>query len=121
MGWVIFRCYANHDAAVGVTLIARVLAHAVRDNSPRLGSSGNYRAARAHAEGINRTSVAGVMYQFIIGGTKQRIARILSMTTAVDQRLWMLDAQADGERFGLDMHAALMDHLESVARTVPDR
>ena len=39
----------------------------------------------------------------------------------VDQRLRMLDPEADRERLGLDIHAALVQHLERVARAVADR
>jgi hypothetical protein len=38
----------------------------------------------------------------------------------VDQRLRVLDAEADRERLGFDVDAALVQHLEGVARAVAD-
>ena len=49
------------------------------------------------------------------------MAGAVAEAAAVDQRLRMLDAHADGERLGLDRDAALVQHLERVARAVADR
>ncbi len=49
---------ADHDAGVGVALVARVLAHAVGDDAARLGGRRDHRAAGAHAEAVDRAAVA---------------------------------------------------------------
>src|ERR1044072_4571218 len=49
------------------------------------------------------------------------MARALTIATAVDQRLRMLDAHAYRERLRLDHDAARVQYLESVARAVADR
>ena len=60
------------------------------------------------------------MDQLIIGCAEQRAARVLAVAGSIDQRLRMLDAQANREWLGLDIDAALINHLEGIARTVAD-
>ena len=60
------------------------------------------------------------MHQLVIGRAQQRVAGIGAEAAAVDQRLRMLDAKADGKRLGFDVDAALVQHLEGVARAVAD-
>ena len=60
------------------------------------------------------------MHELVIGRTKDRIARARTEASAINQALRMLDAKADGERLRLDMHAAIKQHLESIAGAVPD-
>ena len=98
---VVLRRDADDDAGVGVALVARVLAHAVGDHAARLGGRGDHRAARAHAEAVDRAAVAGVVHQLVVGGAEQRVAGVRAEARAVDQRLRMLDAKADRERLGL--------------------
>src|SRR3989338_1504779 len=120
-GIILLGRNAHHDAAVGVALVARILAHAVGDHPPRFRGGGDHRAAGAHAEAVYRTPVAGVVHQLVIRRAELRVARVLAVTCAVDQRLRVLDAEADQERFGFDVDAALVDHLEGVALAVADR
>ena len=55
---IVLRRDADDDAGVGVALVARVLAHAVGDDAALLGRGGDHRAARAHAEAVDRAAVA---------------------------------------------------------------
>ena len=55
---IIRRRDADDDAGIGVALVARILAHAVGHDAPRLGRGGHHRPARAHAEAVDRAAVA---------------------------------------------------------------
>ena len=112
---------ADHDAGVGVALVAGILAHAVGDDAPRLGGRGHHGAARAHAEAVDRAAVRAVMHELVVGGAQPRMAGSSAVAAAVDERLRMLDAQADGERLRLDRNAALLEHLKRIAGAVADR
>ena len=118
---VVLRRDADHDAGVGVALVARVLAHAVGDHAAGLGGRGDHGAARAHAEAVDRAPVAGVVHQLVVGRAEQRVAGLRAEARAVDQRLRVLDAEADRERLGFDEHAARVQHAEGVARAVAER
>src|SRR6185503_8983195 len=120
MPGIVRRRDADHDAAVGVALVARVLAHAVGDDPSRFRCCSHHRAAGAHAEAVNRAPVPAVMDQLVVGGAEQRMAGVLPVARAVDERLRVLDAKADREWLGLNMDAAIVEHLESVARAVAD-
>ncbi len=69
-----FRRDADDDAGVGVTLGARILAHAVGDDAALLGRGGNDRAAGAHAEAIDRAAVRGVVHELVVGGAQDGVA-----------------------------------------------
>ena len=86
-GAVVLRRDADDDAGVGVALVVRVLAHAVGDDAARLRRRGDDRAARAHAEAVDRAAVAGVVHQLVVGGAEQRVAGVRAEARAVDQRL----------------------------------
>ena len=62
--------------------------------------------------------------ELVVGRPQHRMAgartRIFAIAAAVDQRLRMLDAHADGERLGLDGDAALPQHVKGAARAVAD-
>src|SRR5688572_8669315 len=88
---IVGRRYADHDTGVRIALVARILAHAVGDHPPGLGSGGDYGTARAHAKTVNRTAVGAVMHELVIGGTELRVAGVLAIARPVDQRLRMLD------------------------------
>ena len=72
-GEIRLRIDCHHDARIGIALIARILAHAVGDHALRLGGSGDHGAAGAHAEAVDRTPVAGVMHELVVGGAKTRM------------------------------------------------
>ena len=74
-----------------------------------------------HAEAVDRAAVAGVMHQLVVGRTEPRMPGAVGVAAPVDQRLRMLDADADRERLRLHGDAAIVEHLEGVARAVPDR
>ena len=71
---------------------------------------------------VDRASVGAVVDELVVGRPQHRMAcaRICAVAAAIDQRLRMLDAHADGERLGLDGDAALPQHLKGVARAVAD-
>ncbi len=99
IAWIVGRRDADHDPCVGVALRARILAHAVGHDAPRFGRRRHDRAARTHAEAIDRAPVAGVMHQLVVGRAQQRMpGRAFAPAAAIDQRLRMLDAHADGKR-----------------------
>ena len=110
---IVRRRDADHDAGVGIALVARILAHAVGDDAARLRGRGDHRAARAHAEAVDRAAVRAVMHQLVVGRAEQRVAGVLAEAAAVDQRLRMLDAEADGEGLRLDRDAARVQHLRT--------
>src|SRR3990167_10134348 len=91
------------------------MAHAVGDNAPFFRGGRDDLSARAHAEAIDITAILAVMYQLVIGGAEHRMCRLRAETAAVDQRLRMLDAKADGKRLGFDVHAAGVQHFKCIA------
>ncbi len=118
---IIGRRNADHDAAVGIALIARILAHAIGHNPSRFRRGGNDSAARTHAETVDRTAIAAVMHQFVIGRTQCRVTGEVAEAATIDQRLRMFDAKADRKRLGFNIHTALVQHLEGIARAVANR
>ena len=60
------------------------------------------------------------MHQLVIRCTKHRIARARTEPRAINQTLRMLNAEADRERFCLDINATIKQHLERVTRAVAD-
>jgi hypothetical protein len=60
------------------------------------------------------------MDELVVRGAEQRMSGVLTVARAVHERLGMLDAQAHGERLRLDPDAAIVEHLEGVARAVAD-
>jgi hypothetical protein len=99
---------------------ARILAHAVGDDAPFLRGGGHHAPAGAHAEAVDGAAVAAVMREAVGGRAQDRVARATAEARADRPRLRMLDPHADGERLGLDMHAAPVQHLEGRARAVAD-
>jgi hypothetical protein len=89
--------------AVGVALVARILAHAVGHHAARLRGGGHHGAARAHAEAVGRAAVGAVVHQLVVGRAEQRVPACGAEAGAVDQRLRVFDAEADRERLGFDM------------------
>ncbi len=61
-----------------------------------------------------------MVHESVIGWTECGIACIDSIAAAVDQRLWMLNAKANGKTLGFDIHAALVDHLKRIPGAVSD-
>src|SRR3954451_19976217 len=118
---VVGRCDADDDAGIGVALPAGILAHAIGDNTARFGGRSHHGAAGAHAKTVDRAPIAAVMNQLVVSRSQAGMTRESTVTTAIDERLWMLDAQSNGERFWLDRNSSLCYHLERVACAVPDR
>ncbi len=61
------------------------------------------------------------MRQGVVRRPQVLVAGVGAEAGAVDQRLRVLDAEADRERLGLEIDAALMQPLEGVARAVAQR
>src|SRR6185369_9623431 len=112
--------YVDDDAAVGVALGARILAHAVGHDTAGLRGGGDHGAARAHAEAVGGAAVGAVVHELVVGGAEQRMAGRGAEAGAVDQRLRVLDADADREGLGFDIDAVVEQHLEGVAGAVAD-
>ena len=53
---IVGRRHLDEQGAVGIGLIAGMLAHAVDDHAMRRAGRGNDKAARAHAEGVDAAS-----------------------------------------------------------------
>ncbi len=68
-GGVVGRIDGDDDASVGVFAAAFVLAHAVGDDVADFGCCCDDLAAGAHAEAVDRSSVAGVVDEFVVGGS----------------------------------------------------
>ncbi len=120
-GEVLLGSDADHDAGVGVALLARILTHAVRHDPLRLGGRRHYASPWTHAETVDRTAVGGVVYQFVVGCPQLWVSRVPSQSGAVDQRLRVLDSKADRERLRLDEYTPPVQHAEGVAGAVPER
>src|SRR5207344_458225 len=71
---IVFRGDADDDAGICVAFGARILAHAIGDNVPQLRSGGDNRAARAHAETVDRAAAAGVVHEPVVGRTEHAMA-----------------------------------------------
>src|SRR5450830_650299 len=110
-----FRGDADDDPGVGITFVARVLAHAVGDHPVWLGSRRHHGAARAHAEAVDRTTVLGVVHQLVVGRAEFRVPGVLAQARAVDQRLRVFDTETHRERLGFHVHATTVEHAEGVA------
>src|SRR5450830_247914 len=110
-----FRGDADDDPGVGITFVARVLAHAVGDHPVWLGSRRHHGAARAHAEAVDRTTVLGVVHQLVVGRTEFRVPGVFAQARAVDQRLRVFDTETHRERLGFHVHATTVEHAEGVA------
>jgi hypothetical protein len=65
--------------------------------------------------------IAGVVHQFVGGGTQQRVTGVAAPQCAVNQALRMFHPETDRERLGLQRHATLMQHGKGVASTVAQR
>ena len=61
------------------------------------------------------------MHQLVVRGAELGVAGEAAEARAIDQRLRMLDAKTDREWFGLEEHAAPLQHAQRVARAVPQR
>ena len=122
IGGVICRGDAHHDARIGIALIARILAHAVRDHATRLGGGGHHSASGAHAKTVNAAafgfSCFSMVHQFVFRRTQQRMSGMLAPPGPVNQALRVFDAKPDRKRLGLHKHTPLVQHGESVAGAV---
>ena len=118
---VLRRLDPDHEAGVGVALVARILAHPVGDDAPDLGGRGHHRSARAHAEAVDGASVRTVVRQGVGRRAEVRVAGAGAEAGLVDPALRMLDPEADGEGLGLYVDAAGVQHLEGVAGAVAHR
>ena len=58
---------ADNNCAVGIAFIARILAHAIGHEATGFGCGGDHSATRAHAETVDRSPVARVMDELVIG------------------------------------------------------
>ena len=59
--------------------------------------------------------------KLVVGGAEQWVAGVRPQAGAVDQCLRVLNAETDGEGFGLHEHACGMQHGEGVSGAVPER
>jgi hypothetical protein len=64
--------------------------------------------------------LAAVVHQLVVGGAEDLVAGVGAEAGLVDQRLRVLDAEADREGLGLDINALFVQHLEGVAGAVAD-
>src|SRR6185369_10058381 len=112
---------ADDDAGVGVPFVAGVLAHAVGDHAAGLRGRRDHGASGAHAEAVDRAAVAAVVDELVVGGAEERVPGLGSEAAAVDERLRVLDAEADREGLRFEEDSTAREHLEGVSRTVADR
>ena len=111
--------HRHHQPAVGIALIAGMLAHAIGDHTARFRGGTDHEATGAHAEAVDATAVAGVMHQLVFGSAKKRMTGTIAPTGPIDQRLRMLDAHADGKRLPFKRHPRLLQHGERIASRMP--
>ena len=118
---IIGRRNIDHDTAVGIALVARILAHAIGDHPFRLRSRSHHRPAGTHAEAVDSAAIGAVVHQLVIGSTEQGITRKLAIAGLIDQGLRMFNAHTDGKRFGLDINTPVVQHLKRIPCAVTDR
>ena len=112
---------ADDQTRVRIELGTRILTHTVRDDAAGFGRRRNDTAARTHAEAVDGAPVGTMMRQRISRSPQVGMLGASAEPGAVDPGLRVLDPHADRKRLGLDMDAAVVQHLECVARTMPDR
>ncbi len=61
------------------------------------------------------------MHELVVGRTEQLVACLVAEAGAIDERLRMLDAEADRKRLRFDVDAACLQHIERIAGAVADR
>src|SRR5690606_24807905 len=110
-----------HNPSIGIAFVARVLTHAIRHHLSRFRGGRHHSASRTHAEAVYRTSVAGVMHELVVRRAQCGVTRIFAQPRLVDERLGMLDPEADCERLGLHENTPVMQHAEGVASAVTER
>ena len=114
VGLQILGFEGHHQAAVGIALIAGVLAHAVGHHPPLLRGGPHHKTARTHAEAVNAAAIAGVMNKLVFRRAKPRMARHRSPAGLIDQGLRVLDPHTNRKRFALQLHPHLIEHGETV-------
>ena len=62
-----------------------------------------------------------MVHQLVVGGAQLRVTGVFAQAGLIDQRLRVLDAEADGKGLGLDEHALTVQHAEGIARAVTQR
>ena len=95
IGGQILGLEIHNQTAVGIALIAGVLAHAVRHNPPLLRGRADNKATRAHAEAVDAATVLGVVDKFVFSGSQSGMPGVVPPAGLVDQLLWVLDPQAN--------------------------
>ena len=112
---------ADDQPRIGVALVARILAHAVDREAAGFRRRGDDRAAGAHAEAVDRSTVAAVVREAVGRGAQIGMTRTRTEPRPVDPGLRMFDADADREGLRLDIDAARVQRMKRVAGAVSDR
>ena len=107
---------SHNQTAVGVALVAGVLAHAIGHHPAFLRGGTHHKSSGTHAEAVDAAAVFSMVNQLVLGGPETRMARRLSPAGCVNQMLRMLNPHAHGKRFALQLHTDLLQHFEAVAR-----
>ncbi len=98
----VVKSYGDGYSAVGVGGVAGGVAHAVDDLLATVGGGGDDDSARTHAEGEDSV-VVDLGSETIGGGGKETYVGGAVVLYFVDETLGMLDADAEGEGFWLQL------------------
>ena len=108
----------DQQRRVGVFAVAGEIAHAVDRHAALLAGRGYHRAAGAHAEGVGSAAVGQMDAQLVVRRAQRRMIGRRAVLGAVDHRLAMLDARADGEGLARHGHVQPVEHFEGVPGAV---
>jgi hypothetical protein len=92
---IVGGCDADNNARIGVALVAGILAHAVCNDAPQFRGCGHHGTAGAHAEALDRAPIRAVVNELVVSSPQPRMSGAFSVAASIDQRLRVLDAQAE--------------------------
>ncbi len=114
----VLRQHVHQQRGIGVRAVAGVQAHAVDHHAARLARRGHHLPAGAHAEREHGPPAVQVHGQLVIRRAQRRMPRRRAVLGAVDPRLQVLDARADGEGLAGEARALPVQHLEGLPGAV---
>lgn len=97
-----------------------MIAHAIGHHGFGFACCGHHYTARAHAKRVHAPPAGQVQRQLVVCRAQCGMPGRRPVLGAVNERLRMLDARADGKRLLQQGEAVLMQRGQRIARTVAD-
>ena len=116
--WKIRRRNRHDQRTVGILSRPVIVTHPIHDQMPFLRRSIYHISARTHTERVDSPAVFRGMGQLVI--RRGKTARSRPVLCAVNKILLMFHAHTDRKRLRLHQKPRPAQHLQSIARTVPD-